>query len=114
MIKKPKARPAGKTPYASDTIHPNTFLFLHELKGNNNREWLKSRSYRWSGRFFARFPLAIPSIVSRLCAGGGCLMCPPVNDDHSQMCMCCSDIDRGLLCRDNFTGREYWSTLTLS
>lgn len=55
MIKKPKARPAGKTPYASHTIHPNTFLFLHELKGNNNREWLKSRSYRWSGGFSACF-----------------------------------------------------------
>jgi hypothetical protein len=43
IIKKPKARPAGKVPYQDDTIHPNTLLFLEELKNNNNREWLKSR-----------------------------------------------------------------------
>lgn len=42
VIKKPKARPAGKVPYTDDTIHPNTLLFLKDLKGNNNREWLKS------------------------------------------------------------------------
>lgn len=42
VIKKPKARPAGKIPYSDDTIHPNTLLFLKDLKGNNNREWLKS------------------------------------------------------------------------
>lgn len=42
IIKKPKARPAGKVPYSDDTIHPNTLLFLKDLKGNNNREWLKS------------------------------------------------------------------------
>lgn len=28
VIKKPKARPAGKTPYQDETIHPNTLLFL--------------------------------------------------------------------------------------
>ena len=43
VIKKPKARPAGKTPYTDDTIHPNTFLFLKDLKANNDREWLKSK-----------------------------------------------------------------------
>jgi hypothetical protein len=42
VIKKPKARPAGKVPYSDETIHPNTLLFLKDLKGNNNREWLKS------------------------------------------------------------------------
>lgn len=42
IIKKPKARPAGKVPYKSDTIHPNTMLFLKDLKANNDREWLKS------------------------------------------------------------------------
>lgn len=51
IIKKPKARPAGKVPYTDDTIHPNTLLFLKDLKGNNNREWLKSE---WS-------PSALPS-----------------------------------------------------
>lgn len=42
IIKKPKARPAGKVPYSDETIHPNTLLFLQDLKANNNREWLKS------------------------------------------------------------------------
>ncbi|GAB7331318.1 hypothetical protein MBLNU13_g02761t2 [Cladosporium sp. NU13] len=41
IIKKPKARPAGKVPYSDETIHPNTLLFLQDLKQNNNREWLK-------------------------------------------------------------------------
>lgn len=43
VIKKPKARPAGKTPYTDGTIHPNTMLFLGELKANNERSWLKSK-----------------------------------------------------------------------
>ncbi|OQO07185.1 hypothetical protein B0A48_07754 [Cryoendolithus antarcticus] len=41
IIKRPKARPAGKVPYADGRIHPNTLLFLEELKANNDREWLK-------------------------------------------------------------------------
>lgn len=45
VIKRPKARPAGKMPYKDETIHPNTLLFLKDLEGNNNREWLKS-TYR--------------------------------------------------------------------
>ena len=42
VIKKPKARPAGKVSYSDANIHPNTLLFLKDLKANNNREWLKS------------------------------------------------------------------------
>jgi len=46
IIKKPKARPAGKTPYQDDTIHPNTFLFLKDLKAHNDRNWWgKARPY---------------------------------------------------------------------
>jgi hypothetical protein len=37
----PKAREAGDTPYEDNRLHPNTFLFLKDLKANNNREWLK-------------------------------------------------------------------------
>lgn len=44
IIKKPKAREAGDTPYADDTIHPNTMLFLSDLAANNDRVWLKSTS----------------------------------------------------------------------
>ena len=43
VIKKPKARPAGKTPYEDETIHPNTLSFLADLKENNDRHWLKSK-----------------------------------------------------------------------
>jgi hypothetical protein len=42
IIKKPKARTAGSTPYSDETIHPNTFLFLNDLKSHNDRAWLKS------------------------------------------------------------------------
>ncbi len=41
FIKLPKPREAGKTPYTDSTIHPNTFLFLKDLRANNDREWLK-------------------------------------------------------------------------
>ncbi|USP81083.1 hypothetical protein yc1106_08357 [Curvularia clavata] len=41
IIKKPKARDAGDTPYLDHTIHPNTLLFLKELAANNDRSWLK-------------------------------------------------------------------------
>jgi uncharacterized protein (TIGR02453 family) len=41
VIDKPKARPAGKTPYTDETVHPHTMLFLQELSENNDREWLK-------------------------------------------------------------------------
>lgn len=41
FIKLPKARDAGKIPYKPQTIHPNTLLFLADLKANNDREWLK-------------------------------------------------------------------------
>ena len=41
FIKLPKAREAGGTQYKDDTIHPNTMLFLKDLKENNDREWLK-------------------------------------------------------------------------
>jgi hypothetical protein len=42
VIRKPKAREAGDTPYTDGTIHPNTFSFLTDLAENNNRGWLKS------------------------------------------------------------------------
>jgi hypothetical protein len=41
VIKKPRARSPGDTPYTDETIHPNTMLFLEELAANNNRQWLK-------------------------------------------------------------------------
>ena len=44
IIKLPKPRTAGSTPYHPETIHPNTLSFLKDLAMNNDREWLKSRS----------------------------------------------------------------------
>ena len=41
FITLPKARSPGKTPYQDHTIHPNTLLFLGDLKRNNDRAWLK-------------------------------------------------------------------------
>jgi hypothetical protein len=43
IIKKPKARDAGDTPYTDETIHPNTMLFLKDLAANNDRQWLKCK-----------------------------------------------------------------------
>ncbi|KAF1812695.1 hypothetical protein P152DRAFT_458506 [Eremomyces bilateralis CBS 781.70] len=50
IMKKPKARDPGDTPYSNDIIHPNTMLFLRDLKQNNSRQWLKSNDpdYRTS------------------------------------------------------------------
>lgn len=43
IIKKPKARDPGDTPYTDTTIHPNTMLFLTDLAAHNERQWLKSK-----------------------------------------------------------------------
>lgn len=42
IVRVPKPRQAGDTPYEDHTIHPNTLLFLKDLAKNNRREWLKS------------------------------------------------------------------------
>lgn len=57
FIKLPKARLAGSTPYSPSTIHPNTFLFLSDLRANNDREWLKvhDADYRQSQADWASF-----------------------------------------------------------
>jgi len=57
VIKLPKARQPGKIPYKDDTIHPNTMLFLKDLKQNNDREWLKvhDADFRQSQKDFNSF-----------------------------------------------------------
>ncbi|KAL2007535.1 hypothetical protein VTN00DRAFT_8973 [Thermoascus crustaceus] len=52
-----KARDPGDTPYQDHTIHPNTMLFLQDLKENNEREWLKAHDadYRASKRDWETF-----------------------------------------------------------
>lgn len=44
FIPKPKARDPGKVAYQDHTLHPNTMLFLQDLKENNDREWLKGKN----------------------------------------------------------------------
>ncbi|KAJ4297779.1 hypothetical protein N0V90_005674 [Kalmusia sp. IMI 367209] len=57
IIKKPKAREAGDTPYTDETIHPNTMLFLSDLAAHNDRQWLKAHDadYRTSLQDFTTF-----------------------------------------------------------
>ena len=57
FIKLPKARQPGKIPYEDNTIHPNTMLFLADLKENNDREWLKvhDADYRQSKKDWDSF-----------------------------------------------------------
>jgi len=38
-----KMRPAGDVDYEDDKLHPNTLLFLKDLKANNKRSWLKCK-----------------------------------------------------------------------
>lgn len=42
IIKAIRARDDGGIPYTPSTIHPNTMIFLEELKKDNDREWLKA------------------------------------------------------------------------
>ncbi|RDI86389.1 hypothetical protein Vi05172_g3381 [Venturia inaequalis] len=65
VIKKPKARDAGETPYTDDTIHPNTLLFLEDLAANNDRGWLKMHDpdYRTSQKDFNSFLEALTQNV---------------------------------------------------
>lgn len=60
IIKKPKAREAGSTPYQDHTVHPNTMLFLEDLKANNDRQWLKSK-LSYLCRPFSTATLIFPS-----------------------------------------------------
>ena len=57
FIPLPKAREVGKTPYQPHTIHPNTLLFLGDLRKNNDREWLKMHDadYRQSKKDWDSF-----------------------------------------------------------
>ncbi|KAL8798946.1 MAG: hypothetical protein Q9182_006268 [Xanthomendoza sp. 2 TL-2023] len=57
FIKLPKARSDGGVKYKEGLIHPNTMLFLGDLKENNDREWLKMHDadYRQSKKDFDAF-----------------------------------------------------------
>ncbi|KAI9828305.1 MAG: hypothetical protein M1832_002733 [Thelocarpon impressellum] len=61
VIKIPKARAAGATPYEPHTLHPNTMLFLGDLAKNNDREWLQlhNADFRASEKDFDSFAGAL-------------------------------------------------------
>ncbi|KAL2871538.1 DUF2461 domain-containing protein [Aspergillus lucknowensis] len=61
FIEKPKARDSGDVPYKSDTLHPNTMLFLEDLASNNERQWLKAHDadYRSSKKDWDTFVEAL-------------------------------------------------------
>jgi hypothetical protein len=40
-VKLIKMRPVGDVEYEDERLHPNTALFLKDLKKNNKRTWLK-------------------------------------------------------------------------
>jgi hypothetical protein len=42
-----KMRPTGGVDYEDDRLHPNTLLFLKDLKANNKRSWLKGTPRRY-------------------------------------------------------------------
>lgn len=61
FITLPRARSPGKTPYQDHTLHPNTLLFLGDLKRNNERAWLKvhDRDFRQSEKDWKSFVEAV-------------------------------------------------------
>jgi hypothetical protein len=61
IIKKPKARDAGDTPYTDGTLHSNTMLFLKDLAKNNDRTWLKCK-LRHPSHMQSTVSLLLPSI----------------------------------------------------
>lgn len=44
IITHEKLRPLGGTDYEDHKVHPNTLLYLTDLKANNTRAWFKSKS----------------------------------------------------------------------
>ena len=61
----PKARGPGSTPYRDAAIHPNTMLFLGDLKKHNERAWLKAHDpdFRQAQKDFASF---VESLTEKL------------------------------------------------
>ena len=45
FIPLPELRDTGGVEYVDTRLHPNTLLFLKDLKANNNRNWLKSECF---------------------------------------------------------------------
>jgi hypothetical protein len=68
FIEKPKPRGDGGISYVPDRIHPNTMLFLKELKANNDREWLKMHDpdYRTSWKDWESFVEALTEKIAEL------------------------------------------------
>lgn len=68
FIEKPKPRGDGGIPYVPDRIHPNTMLFLADLKANNERQWLKMHDpdYRQSWKDWESFVETLSEKVAEI------------------------------------------------
>lgn len=68
FIAKPKPRDDGGIAYSPEKIHPNTMLFLADLKKNNDREWLKRHDpdYRQSWKDWESFVEALTERIAEV------------------------------------------------
>ncbi|KAJ5263246.1 Conserved hypothetical protein CHP02453 [Penicillium angulare] len=66
FVPKPKAREAGNVPYQDEKLHPNTKLFLLDLKENNDRQWLKAHDpdFRAAKKDFETFVETLSEKIS--------------------------------------------------
>jgi hypothetical protein len=89
FIKLPQARGAGKVLYKDETLHPNTLLFLDDLRRNNDRQWLKFHDpdYRQSQKDFHCF---IEKLTERLVDKDETLPELPTKDIGMCSCVSCA------------------------
>ncbi|KIX93621.1 uncharacterized protein Z520_10527 [Fonsecaea multimorphosa CBS 102226] len=68
FIEKPKPRGDGGIKYVAEKIHPNTMVFLKDLKENNDREWLKMHDadYRVSWKDWEGFVEALTERIAEI------------------------------------------------
>ncbi|KAH8821981.1 hypothetical protein F5884DRAFT_108813 [Xylogone sp. PMI_703] len=65
IIPLPRARSPGNIQYRDERIHPNTMLFLADLKANNNREWMRfhDEDFRQSQKDFSSYIERLSELV---------------------------------------------------
>ncbi|KAL8393074.1 hypothetical protein RB595_003032 [Gaeumannomyces hyphopodioides] len=74
-----KLRDAGGVEYADDRVHPNTLLFLADLKANNKRAWLKANDKEYR-RSLGDWNAFVEALQARLMAEDETLPELPVKD----------------------------------
>lgn len=74
-----KLRDTGGVEYVDDRVHPNTMLFLADLKANNKRAWLKSNDGEYR-RSLGDWNTFVEALQERLMAEDETLPQLPVKD----------------------------------